>query len=149
MLTLPKTSCVPRTFSMAKILSTTPFCRGKTSLAPLSVCSRPSPLTATAPFFGVVFCCFFLFFYRSSSALHRQSSTEILPDCWGTFGAGICPMSQNHVTTPPDIQYRLFKQASPCFTYPCNSLHKAFLHIIDWYSNTNQRHPVLIRSGFY
>ena len=27
-------------------------------------------------------------FYRSSSTLHRRSSTEILPDYWGTFCAG-------------------------------------------------------------
>ena len=36
---------------------------------------------------------FFQFFYRSSSALHRRSSTEILPDHWGTFCAGVCPKS--------------------------------------------------------
>ena len=37
---------------------------------------------------------FFSFFsYRSSSALHRRSSTEILPHNWGTFCAGVCPMS--------------------------------------------------------
>ena len=32
------------------------------------------------------------FFYRSSSALHRRSSTEIRPHNWGTFCAGVCPM---------------------------------------------------------
>ena len=32
------------------------------------------------------------FSYRSSSALHRRSSTEILPDYWGTFCAGVYPM---------------------------------------------------------
>ena len=36
---------------------------------------------------------FFQLFYRSSSALHRRSSTEILPDYWGTFCAGVCPKS--------------------------------------------------------
>ena len=36
--------------------------------------------------------CFFCF-YRSSSALHRRSSTEILPDYWGTLCAGVCPRS--------------------------------------------------------
>ena len=35
---------------------------------------------------------FFWFFYRSSSALHRRSSTEILPHNWGTFCAGVCLM---------------------------------------------------------
>ena len=35
----------------------------------------------------------FLFFYRSSSALDRRSSTQILPNYWGTFCAGVCPMS--------------------------------------------------------
>ena len=39
------------------------------------------------------FSSFFQFFYRSSSALHRRSSTEILPDYWGTFCAGVCPKS--------------------------------------------------------
>ena len=34
-----------------------------------------------------------LFFYRSSLALNHRSSTEILPDYWGTFCAGVCPMS--------------------------------------------------------
>ena len=41
----------------------------------------------------VFFCFFFMFFfYRSSSALHCRSSTEILPHNWGTFCAGVCPM---------------------------------------------------------
>ena len=37
--------------------------------------------------------CFCFFSYRSSSALHHWSSTEILADYWGTFCAGVCPMS--------------------------------------------------------
>ena len=41
----------------------------------------------------VFFLFFFQFFYRSSSALHRRSSTLILPDYWGTFCAGVCPKS--------------------------------------------------------
>ena len=36
---------------------------------------------------------FFRFFYRFSSALHRRSSTEILPEYWGTFCGGVCPRS--------------------------------------------------------
>ena len=39
-----------------------------------------------------VFFFFFFFSYRSSSALHRRSSTEILPHYWGTFCAGVCPL---------------------------------------------------------
>ena len=35
---------------------------------------------------------FFCFFYRSSLALHRRSSTSILPHNWGTFCAGVYPM---------------------------------------------------------
>ena len=33
---------------------------------------------------------FFFSFSRSSSALHRRSSTAILPNYWGTFCAGVC-----------------------------------------------------------
>ena len=33
----------------------------------------------------VFFFVFLFFFYRSSLALHRRSSTEILPDYWATF----------------------------------------------------------------
>ena len=36
---------------------------------------------------------FYFFSYRSSLALHRRSSTEILPDYWSTFCAGVYPMS--------------------------------------------------------
>ena len=43
--------------------------------------------------FPMTFFFFFFFFYRSSLALQRHSSTEILLDYWGTFCAGVCPMS--------------------------------------------------------
>ena len=39
----------------------------------------------------LTFC--FVFFYRSSSALQCRSSTEILPDYWGTFCAWVNPVS--------------------------------------------------------
>ena len=43
--------------------------------------------------FFLFFFIFSQFFYMSSSALHRRSSTEILPDYWGTLCAGVCPKS--------------------------------------------------------
>ena len=42
---------------------------------------------------GTVVIFFFFVFFVFSTGLHRRSSTEILPDYWGTFCAGVCPQS--------------------------------------------------------
>ena len=44
---------------------------------------------------GAILFFFFFFFFSTGLVwlLHYQSSTEILPDYWGTFCAGFCPMS--------------------------------------------------------
>ena len=47
--------------------------------------TRPVKVGGKFVFFVFFLFGFFWFFYRSSLALHRRSSTEILPDYWATF----------------------------------------------------------------
>ena len=63
------------------------MCKYQTQQEIYKIC-RKTVECAALPFFF-----FFRIFYRSSSALHRRFSTQILPDYWGTFCAGVCPKS--------------------------------------------------------